>query len=258
MTSSRRRRRPTRATLAALPDIGTLAAVLAAAAFAVGAAGGCTKSGPAPGAQADRDPSAGAPTKETSGDNVKDEPAPAPASADKDKPVSANPPPPSNPPPPAIQPPPAQDTARYVAWMAQRGKPVKDTPREVVELRLGDWGFFDHGGGPGQALDRAGLDKASHAIQPQEQGHWHAFLTTPGLDAAGALKRVAWLFAAIELGPNPKQPKVTAPTLATAPDGSVKLVGWLAFPPNTGAPMRLTITATPTGAKLVNESAKNL
>ncbi|HSK02462.1 MAG TPA: hypothetical protein VK932_14515 [Kofleriaceae bacterium] len=162
-----------------------------------------------------------------------------------------------NKPPPTLTPPPAQDTARYVAWMAQRGKPVKDTPREVVALRIGDWGFFDHGAGPGQALDRAGLDKAGHAIQPQEQGHWHAFLATPGLDAAGALKRVAWLFSAAEVAPG-KHPKVTPPTLEAAPDGSVKLVGWIAFPPNMSAPMRVTITATPAGAKLVNESAKNL
>lgn len=238
--------------------------MLAAAAFAIGVAGGCKKSGPA---QADRDPSAGAPTKEMSGDKVKDEPAPAPvpAGADKDKPVSANPPPPTNPPPPgnppppAIQPPPAQDTARYVAWMAQRGKPVKDTPREAVELRIGDWGFFDHGGGPGQALDRAALDKASHVIQAQEQGHWHAFLMTPGLDPAGALKRVAWLFSAGALvTPNPKQPKVTEPTLEKAADGSVTLQGFIIYPPNMNAPMRITITATPTGAKLVNEAAKNL
>ena len=223
-----------------------LAAMLCAA-----AGGACKKSGPAA-TQADRDPSAGAPTKGARSDNVggpAGDPAPTPAPpADKDNPVTVNKPPPTSPTPPA------QDTARYVAWMAQRGKPVKDTPREVVDLRIGDWGFFDHGGGPGQALDRAGLDKASHAVQPQEQGNWHAFLSTPGLDAAGALKRVAWLFSAAELGPNPRQPKVTAPTLEIAKDGSVKLQGWMAFPPNMSAPMRLTITATPGGAKLVNES----
>ncbi len=195
-------------------------------------------------------PDPAAPPPPSSPDPASD-PAPAPATADKDTPVTVNKPPPTS------KPPPAQDTARYVAWMAQRGKPVKDTPREVVALRIGDWGFFDHGAGPGQALDRAGLDKANHAIQPQEQGHWHAFLATPGLDAAGALKRVAWLFSAAEVAPG-KHPKVTAPTLEAAPDGSVKLVGWIAFPPNMSAPMRLTITATPTGAKLVNESAKNL
>lgn len=232
----------------------TLAVALVAAVSTAAAAGACKKAEPTPVAPADRDkvkadepappPLAPAP------------PAPSPPPADpasaKDNPVTVNKP------PPTAKAPPAQDTARYVAWMSQRGKPVKDTPREVVELRVGDWGFFDHGGGPGQAFDRAGLDKANHAIQPQEQGHWHAFLATPGLDAAGALKRVAWLFSALELGPSPKQPKVTAPTLEALPDGSVKLQGWVAYPPNMSAPMRVTITATPGGAKLVNESAKNL
>lgn len=161
-----------------------------------------------------------------------------------------NPPPP---PPPPSSTRPAEDTARYVAWMSQRGTPVKDTPREVVELRIGDWGFFDHGGGPGQALDRAALDRAHHAIQPQEQGHWHAFFTTPGLDAAAAHERIAWLFSAGAVDPDPKQPAVTAPTLATAPDGSVTFQGWLVFPPNMGSPLRVTITATPAGAQLVNE-----
>jgi len=146
-----------------------------------------------------------------------------------------------------------QDTARYSAWMSRRGKPVKDVPREVVALRIGGWGFFDHGGGPGQALDRAGIDRSGHVIQPQEQGDWHAFLVTPGLDAAGALKRVAWLFSAGELAPSPKHPQVAAPTLEVAPDGAVKLQGWLVFPPNMDAPRRLTLTATREGAKLVFE-----
>jgi hypothetical protein len=212
-------------------------------------AGACKKSGPTPATQPDRSDTPGAGSATAAPTPA---PAPKPAAADKDNPVTVNKPPPTSPPPPV------QDTARYVAWMSQRGKPVKDTPREVVELRVGDWGFYDHGAGPGQALDRAGLDKAGHAVQPQEQGHWHALLTTPGLDAAGALKRVAWLFSALELGPNPKQPKVTAPTLDVAKDGSVKLVGFVAYPPNMSAPMRVTITATPAGAKLVNESAKNL
>jgi hypothetical protein len=221
------------------------AGVVLAAMLAVG----CKSSGPAQVDHADR-----APTKDPAKDTVRSEDAaPAPpdvAAADKDTPVNQAPPTPNTPPP--------EDTTRYVAWMSQQGKPVKDTPSEAVNLRIGDWGFFDHGPGPGAALDRTGLDKASHAIQPQEQGHWHAFLTTPGLDAAGALKRVAWLFRALDVGPSPKTPKVTVPTLEVAKDGSVKLQGWIAFPPNMGAPMRMTITATPTGAKLVNESADKL
>jgi hypothetical protein len=245
------------------------AAALAATVFAL-AAGGCKKSEPPAATSARSTPSETGSVSAAPPDRA---PTPTP---DQETPVNVNKPPPVAPaqpllgtggmespvtvnkPPPTAKAPPAQDTARYVAWMSQRGKPVKDTPREAVELRIGDWGFFDHGGGPGQAFDRAGLDKASHAIQPQEQGHWHAFLTTPGLDAAGALKRVAWLFSAGAVSPGPKQPKVTAPTLETAPDGSVKLQGWIAYPPNMSAPMRITITATPTSAKLVNESAKNL
>lgn len=68
--------------------------------------------------------------------------------------------------------------------------------------------------------------------------------SSPGIKAAGAL--------------GPRQPKVTPPTLAVAPDGTVKRQGWLFFPPNTAAPMRLTLTAMATGATLVNEAAQNL
>lgn len=237
-----------------------LALSLAVMASTAAAAGACKKAGPAP-AQADRDPAGPAaaaaadPSAAPSGGGAAapaaDPQPPAPAPAAKDPPTV-------NQPPPTVPSPPAQDTARYVAWMAQRGKPVKDTPREATELRLGDWGFFDHGAGPGQFLDRAALDKSGHAILPQEQADWHALLTAPGIDAAGALRRVAWLFSAGQAPVGPRQPKVTPPTLAAQPDGSIKLQGWLVFPPNTAAPMRITITATPAGAKLVNEAAKNL
>ena len=164
-----------------------------------------------------------------------------------------------NQPPPTGQPPPADDTPRYVAWMAQRNRPVKDTPREAVELRIGDWGFFDHGNGPGQFVDRTALDRSGHAVQAQEHGAWHSFLTMPGLDADGAIQRVAWLFVAGLVAPGPEHPKVTAPTLVVAPNRSVKLQGWLLLPANLSEPTRLTITVAPTGpAKLVTESAKSL
>jgi hypothetical protein len=153
---------------------------------------------------------------------------------------------------------PAEDTARYVAWMAKRGTPVTDKPREDVNLRVGDWGFFDHGNGPGQFADRAGLDRADHVIVPAESGHWHAFFTTKGVDAAIALSRVAWLFKASGLDPSPKLPKVTAPTLTTGRDGTVTFQGWMVFPPAVGNPIRMTITATPSGAKLVQESTKQI
>ena len=153
---------------------------------------------------------------------------------------------------------PAEDTARYVAWMAKRGTPVTDKPREDVNLRIGDWGFFDHGNGPGQFADRASLDRAGHVIVPAESGDWHAFFTTKGVDAAVALSRVAWLFKASGLDPSPKTPKVTAPTLTTGTDGTVTFQGWMVFPPAVGNPIRMTITATPSGAKLVQQSAKQL
>jgi len=153
---------------------------------------------------------------------------------------------------------PAEDTARYVAWMAKRGTPVKDTPREDTNLRVADWGFFDHGSGPGEFTDRAGLDRADHAIVPAERGDWFAFFTTKGLDAATALSRVAWLWKAIGLDPSPRMPKVTAPTLTTGKDGTVTFQGWVVFPPNVGNPIRMTITATASGTKLVQESAKQL
>src|SRR5262245_12867536 len=120
-----------------------------------------------------------------------------------------------------------QDTARYETWLQAKGKELTK-PREETSLRIGDWGFFDHGSVPGQPLDRAGLDKANYAIEPMEKGDWYAFLTTKGLDAEGALRRVAWLFRAADLTPAyaakmPGGEKVTAPTLTTGTNGTVTL-----------------------------------
>src|SRR5205814_6060698 len=79
-------------------------------------------------------------------------PAPAKDASMSDQPIHVPPPPPSQLP--------AEDTARYVAWMGKRGKPVGPAPdkaREEVLMRLGDWGFFEHGPQIGAALDRAAL-----------------------------------------------------------------------------------------------------
>jgi hypothetical protein len=178
-----------------------------------------------------------------------------PPMSDPKAPIHQAPPTPNGPPP--------EDTARYVAWMEKRGTPIKDKPREDTYLRIGDWGFFDHGPGPGVFADRAGLDRAGHAIVPAETGDWQAFFTTSGVDAAVALKRVAWLFRASGLDPQSTtkvnyKNKITAPALNVAKDGTVTFVGWMVFPPNMGNPMRMTITAGPGGNKLVNESANKL
>jgi hypothetical protein len=39
--------------------------------------------------------------------------------------------------------------------------------------------------------DRTALDRNGHAVTEKENSDWYAFLSTSGLDAAGALKRVA-------------------------------------------------------------------
>ena len=161
--------------------------------------------------------------------------------------------------PPPLRKPPAEDTARYVAWMAKRGTPVGSHPddkaREAVQLRIGDWGFFDHGVRPGDVHDRAALDRAGHAVvasDKTDKGDWYALLSIKGLDPVIAFERAAWLFRAGTLEPSPNNPKVTPPTLTTASDGTITLQGWLLYPP-AGRAMRLTVTATPKGVKLVNE-----
>jgi hypothetical protein len=153
-----------------------------------------------------------------------------------------------------------QDTARYETWLQAKGKELTK-PREDTSLRIGDWGFFYHSPAPGVGLDRAGLDKANHAIEPMEKGDWYAFLTTKGLDAEGALRRFAWLFGASDLTPasaakKPGGEKVTAPTLTTGTDGTVTLQGWLVSPPRMSSPRRITVRATTTGASIQYESAE--
>lgn len=153
--------------------------------------------------------------------------------------------------PPPLASAPAQDTARYVEWMKAHHKPITDTATEAVNLRIGPWGFFSHGAGPGQSLDRTGLDRSQHAIVRGE-GAWYEFLTTQGLDAQGAFDRVAWLYAAIPIAPGPRYPQAKPPTLTTK-DGRVTLQGDIAFPPETSRVMRMTITADPHGAKIASE-----
>jgi hypothetical protein len=161
-------------------------------------------------------------------------------------------------PPPTSSPTPVEDTQRYVAWMEKQGKSIKDKPHEDVSSRIGDWGFFYRGdrsvGSWTPLQDRVGLDRSGHAVTQAETGDWNTFLRTDGLDAAGALKRVAWLFNAGALNPadEPKggKNKITAPTLIPKNDSITFQGWWEAFsdPPYT---RRITITTTPTSTKLV-------
>lgn len=143
--------------------------------------------------------------------------------------------------PPPPSPTPAEDTERYVEWMKQRGTPIGDRPHEQVSLRIGDWGFFYHGDRPAGSwqpmLDKVALDRSGHAVVPAEHGQswvasgdWYALLSAGGLDAMGALKRVAWLFNAEALGPENAQKgagrnRISAPTLSND-NGVITFQGW--------------------------------
>ncbi len=188
-------------------------------------------------------------------DGVTDKPSVQPPTTHSPTPSPAV----SRPPPtPVVE---KQDTARYETWLQAKGKEPTES-REATSLRIGDWGFFAHGSVPGRPLDRAGLDKANHAIELGEKGgDWYVFLTTKGLDAAGALRRVAWVYYAADLTPEraaemPGGAKVTAPTLTTGTDGTVTLQGWLTHPPRMSSPRRITVRATPTGASFKSDSAE--
>jgi hypothetical protein len=163
-----------------------------------------------------------------------------------------------NPPPPAPIPTPAEDTERYVTWMEKQGKPIKDKPHEVVSLRAGDWGFFYHGDRPVGSwtplMDRVALDRNGRAVTEAESSDWFVLLGAGGLDAAGALKRIAWLFNAEALNPSSapavKLDKITAPTLILK-DGVITFQGWWEAYSDPPYSRRITITTTPTGTKLV-------
>jgi hypothetical protein len=180
--------------------------------------------------------------------------------------------PPGNPrtsiqaPPPTPKPTPAEDTTRYVEWLARKAKAVEGKPREDVSLRVSDWGFFEHRSGPWQFGDRAALDRSGHVVVPSEQGDWLALLGTSGLDPGGALKRVAWLFGACGIDPLSATPdiakryQITTPTLTSTTDGVI-FQGWVFLscytdPPNTHNPSRITINATSSATKIVTESPR--
>lgn len=161
-------------------------------------------------------------------------------------------------PPPTPKPTPVEDTTRYVAWMEKQGKPIADKPHEDVSLRIGDWGFFYHGDRPVGSWtplqDRVGLDRSGHAVTQAENCDWYLFLSTDGLAAAEALKRIAWLFNAGPLdpatAPRGNSGKITAPALTTS-GRSITFSGWWQAYSDPPYSRRITITATAASSKLV-------
>lgn len=163
-------------------------------------------------------------------------------------------------PPPPPDTAPAEDTTRYVEWMKKKGKPVSQ-PYERVEMRVGDWGFFDHGPPPGHVGDRTGLDKAGHVVILQDSADWRAFLTAPGLDPKGANQRIAWLAGASAIDPSTTvkmnhKDKVKVPSLVV--EGPKVTFQGFTFAGGANEPTRVTITATSSGAKIVMEPASKL
>jgi len=155
---------------------------------------------------------------------------------------------------------PTPDTTRYEAWLTKQGKPTNGA-REDVYKRFGDWGFFDRNPGAGQFVDRAALDQSGHVVRNDESADWYVFLSSPDLDAATALDLVSWLLNAAPAEPSTpglREPKVKAPTLTKAADGTVTYQGWIHNPQNRMA-TRITITAGPSGsAKIVPEPANKV
>ena len=167
-------------------------------------------------------------------------------------------------PPPTPRPTPVEDAARYIAWLEKQGKPLSDMAHEDVSLRIGDWGFFYHGERPvgsWQPLQgRSALDHSGHAVTEAQDSDWFAFLSVADLDAASALKRVAWLFNADGLVPNTeprvaKRDRFTAPTLTTK-DGVITFQGWCEAHSDPPYEMHITIGTSAESTVLINERAK--
>ena len=114
---------------------------------------------------------------------------------------------------------------------------------------------------PGAFRNRAGVDKSGHAITTGDAnpGQWNTFLRTPGLDAAEANRRVAWLYQASAIDPKTTlkfahKDKVTAPSLVIEHDG-VTFTGWT-WSGGNATPIKVTVKATSASAKITLEPAK--
>jgi hypothetical protein len=137
---------------------------------------------------------------------------------------------------------------------------------EAESLRIGGWRFFQEvhepPGGRMTVSARAAVDGRGHAVSPRLVGHgaWHSLLTAEGLDADGALDRVAWLFDAAPVTATGEhamvedpaaRARIADPSLERTEKG-VRFAGCLARPP-TFEPWRTTIDAPAAGPATVVE-----
>lgn len=144
---------------------------------------------------------------------------------------------------------------RYVEWMNTRGRQSRGAPSEEVKLRIGDWIFYESGNTSGRSVGRVGLNRSLSAIEPHAAADWYVFLTTRGVGAIKAMKRVAWLFCGEALeDSDPRRidgPDSSSAAQLVADGHSATLGGWMIYPSHVNSPIHLTITATTSGATLV-------
>lgn len=156
--------------------------------------------------------------------------------------------------------------AQYVKLLGGQRKPAAAI-KEIESSRIGEWRFYlqEETRPSGMLIfsGHAAVDGKGHAVAPRLRidSAWHVFLTTSGLDAVGALERIAWLFEAMPVSKSGdhapiNDPKakalVTDPVLEKTATG-VRFVGWQARPPDFD-PWRTTIDAPATGpAKVADE-----
>lgn len=183
-------------------------------------------------------------------------PGPAPSSG------PPGPAPSSGPPGPAPSSRPAQDVTRYRNYLKERDGQTADLSElhEEERLRIGTWRFY-YQGTPGRKGNAVALDDAGRAVSVSDQSPWYALLSTEGLDAKGAHKRLTWLMGTVapidktyKLRDATAAAKVEAPTLTKNADGSITFTGWVLYPPNMQTPYRLQMIAPRSGTATVTNT----
>lgn len=153
----------------------------------------------------------------------------------------------------------ADQKDHYLAYLGSKKAPDSEIA-EKDYLKVGDWRFFFESSKRVMVNRPAAVNSAGLVLAPKDQKEnpWHAFLTTEGLDAKGALKRITWLYMSMPLSSEEKPTRkaevlavVKDPTLERNPDGSVRFQGFTVTPPHINEAYRLTITAPPGGPAAV-------
>ena len=137
-------------------------------------------------------------------------------------------------------------------YRASLGNPADEVARKK-DLDVGAFQFFFLRGRRGPS-EFAAVDDKGHVVSRRDLTHLHHLLGARGQDAAGAHRRVVWLHGGIPIDTSGKPPVadgaralVTDPVLDRDPDGTIRLTGWIAQPPNVKHPLRMEVVAPPSG-----------